>query len=369
MAEPFCMVLPFQTTTQNWEIHISKTEPCVLWVYPGMWGHLDSGDLNVDTDCIWCYQVKPISIYDPHFIYDSACCDSGTAQSKHSTCLHKLSNSSEKPKAAKNITGKHYITYTVKGRWESHNKEVAGKQAHLEQGLFSPHRSKGFSPPWQNRAIKAAALHRDRMEGTCDAVRAPPEITRLGSFSSFVTSGSDSARAVKEQSDKNTPSGLQTREQLGAPQSCFLAQPSRIWPPSLSPLLAGLPANRFLDRMEVGTISFLNTCRKAGLRIKADVRFRCLPIIGPGRIQKENIGTKMYASPSPFQQPCLCPCVTTSECFEKHSQAWNAAELGVGCLGTLLKISWLLTRCCVPSWDPASRPSWQIPKSPWTLTA
>lgn len=47
MAEPFCMVLPFQTTTQNWEIHISKTEPCVLWVYPGMWGHLDSGNLNM----------------------------------------------------------------------------------------------------------------------------------------------------------------------------------------------------------------------------------------------------------------------------------------------------------------------------------
>lgn len=66
------------------------------------------------------------------------------------------------------------------------------------------------------------------MEGTRDAVRAPAEITRLGSFSSFVTSGSGSVGAAKEQSGKNTPCGLQTREWLRmgtAPRSfCFLAQ-------------------------------------------------------------------------------------------------------------------------------------------------
>lgn len=39
----------------------------MLWAYAEAWGNMDSDNLDRDTDFISSFQVKPISIYDPHF--------------------------------------------------------------------------------------------------------------------------------------------------------------------------------------------------------------------------------------------------------------------------------------------------------------
>lgn len=85
---------------------------------------------------------------------------------------------------------------------------------------------------------------------------------RLGSFSSSVTSGSDSDDAEEEQGEKRAAivhpldfrpgCGLE-REWLLHPSSSW-GWPLQILPLPLSPVLAGVYANRFLVRLEVVTI-------------------------------------------------------------------------------------------------------------------
>lgn len=85
---------------------------------------------------------------------------------------------------------------------------------------------------------------------------------RLGSFSSSVTSGSDADGAEKEQGEKRAaivhpldfrPGCGLGRERLLHPSASW-GWPLRILPLPLSPVLAGVDANRFLVRMEVVTI-------------------------------------------------------------------------------------------------------------------
>lgn len=86
------------------------------------------------------------------------------------------------------------------------------KWVHLEHDLFSPLKSEsffhGFVSPCDKREIKPAPPYREKLRdggGTCDAARVPIEVTRLGSFSSFVTGGSDPVGAVKEQWEQEWP--------------------------------------------------------------------------------------------------------------------------------------------------------------------
>lgn len=85
---------------------------------------------------------------------------------------------------------------------------------------------------------------------------------RLGSFSSSVTSGSDADGAEEEQGEKRAaivhpldfrPGCGLGRERLLHPSASW-GWPLRILPLPLSPVLAGVDANRFLVRMEVVTI-------------------------------------------------------------------------------------------------------------------
>lgn len=85
---------------------------------------------------------------------------------------------------------------------------------------------------------------------------------RLGSFSSSVTGGSDSDGAEKEQGEKRAAivHPLDFRPGCGLERE-WLLHPSASWgwpplnpTPSLSPVLAGVYANRFLVRLEVATI-------------------------------------------------------------------------------------------------------------------
>ena len=71
----------------------------------------------------------------------------------------------------------------------------------LEQELFSPLKSESFFSGvclslGQKGEIKPAPPYREKLQdgrGTRNAARVPKVVTRLGSFSSFVTSGSDTS--------------------------------------------------------------------------------------------------------------------------------------------------------------------------------
>lgn len=124
------------------------------WAHPAPWGNLDSGDLDRDRDFISSFQIKPISIYDPHFHSFMTLVAVAVAQHRINTqpvciswAIHLRSSRSQE-----HFTGKHNISCTVTHGQGRCSKEVAVKRCTWsKRGNFPTLKwnifSRGLHPP------------------------------------------------------------------------------------------------------------------------------------------------------------------------------------------------------------------------------